>query len=54
MDDKWADLDTDAAASHLRELEDAGVTRVMLQHLEHEDLDRVHWIGTELAPRISS
>lgn len=54
MDDKWANLDTDAAASHLRELEDAGVTRVMLQHLEHEDLDRVHWIGTELAPRISS
>jgi hypothetical protein len=26
------------------------VTRVMLQHLDHEDLDTVEWIGRELAP----
>jgi alkanesulfonate monooxygenase SsuD/methylene tetrahydromethanopterin reductase-like flavin-dependent oxidoreductase (luciferase family) len=54
MDDKWAELDTDAAVEHLSGLEQAGVTRVMLQHLEHEDLDRVHWIGSELAPRIAA
>jgi hypothetical protein len=39
--------------AHLGELEQAGATRVMLQHLEHEDLERVHWIGGELAPRIA-
>jgi hypothetical protein len=42
--------DRAAAADKLRELEEAGVTRVMLQHLDHEDLDTVEWIGKELAP----
>jgi hypothetical protein len=37
-----------AATDQLRELEEAGVTRVMLQHLDHEDLDTVQWIGREL------
>ena len=32
---------------------DAGVARVMLQHLEHRDLDSVAFIGRELAPRLS-
>jgi len=41
---------TEAAVERLRELESAGVTRVMLQHLDHEDLDTVEWIGKELAP----
>jgi hypothetical protein len=40
---------TEASAERMQELEDAGVTRVMLQHLDHEDLDRVEWIGRELA-----
>jgi F420-dependent oxidoreductase-like protein len=50
MDMEWADLGLDDGVSRLRELEAAGVTRVMLQHLEHEDLDKVRWIGRELAP----
>jgi alkanesulfonate monooxygenase SsuD/methylene tetrahydromethanopterin reductase-like flavin-dependent oxidoreductase (luciferase family) len=41
---------TEAAAERLRELESAGVTRVMLQHLDHQDLETVEWIGRELAP----
>jgi alkanesulfonate monooxygenase SsuD/methylene tetrahydromethanopterin reductase-like flavin-dependent oxidoreductase (luciferase family) len=40
----------DAAAERLGELESAGVTRVMVQHLDHEDLETVEWIGRELAP----
>jgi alkanesulfonate monooxygenase SsuD/methylene tetrahydromethanopterin reductase-like flavin-dependent oxidoreductase (luciferase family) len=41
---------TDEAVQRLRELESAGVTRVMLQHLDHQDLETVEWIGRELAP----
>jgi alkanesulfonate monooxygenase SsuD/methylene tetrahydromethanopterin reductase-like flavin-dependent oxidoreductase (luciferase family) len=36
------------AAARLREYEDAGVERVMLQHLDHEDVEMVHALG-ELA-----
>jgi alkanesulfonate monooxygenase SsuD/methylene tetrahydromethanopterin reductase-like flavin-dependent oxidoreductase (luciferase family) len=36
------------AAARLREYEEAGVERVMLQHLDHEDVDMVHALG-ELA-----
>jgi alkanesulfonate monooxygenase SsuD/methylene tetrahydromethanopterin reductase-like flavin-dependent oxidoreductase (luciferase family) len=43
------DYASEASRERLEELADAGVTRVMLQHLEHEDLDRVEWIGRELA-----
>jgi alkanesulfonate monooxygenase SsuD/methylene tetrahydromethanopterin reductase-like flavin-dependent oxidoreductase (luciferase family) len=39
----------------LRELEEAGgVERVMLQHLQHEDLDVVALIGREIAPRLAA
>jgi F420-dependent oxidoreductase-like protein len=37
-------------AAQLREYESAGVSRVMLQHLEHRDTEAVRWIGRELAP----
>jgi alkanesulfonate monooxygenase SsuD/methylene tetrahydromethanopterin reductase-like flavin-dependent oxidoreductase (luciferase family) len=36
----------------LRAYEDAGVTRVMLQHLQHEDLERVELIGREVIPAV--
>jgi F420-dependent oxidoreductase-like protein len=36
------------AASDLREYEAAGVERVMLQHLEHADVDKVARVGREL------
>jgi F420-dependent oxidoreductase-like protein len=40
-------------AAQMRALEDAGVERVMLQHLEHDDLDAVELIGRELIPAVS-
>ena len=40
-------------AERLREYERAGVTRVMLQHLVHEDLDTVELIGRELRPAVA-
>lgn len=40
-------------AEQLRELEDAGVQRVMLQHLQHTDLETIELIGRELIPQIS-
>jgi alkanesulfonate monooxygenase SsuD/methylene tetrahydromethanopterin reductase-like flavin-dependent oxidoreductase (luciferase family) len=40
------------AAERLRDYERAGVERVMLQHLDHQDLDMVELIGRELAPAV--
>jgi hypothetical protein len=39
--------------AQLRELEDAGVDRVMLQHLDHEDLDVVELLGRDVAPAVA-
>jgi alkanesulfonate monooxygenase SsuD/methylene tetrahydromethanopterin reductase-like flavin-dependent oxidoreductase (luciferase family) len=41
------------AVARFRKLESVGVTRVMLQHLQHEDLATVEWIGRELAPALA-
>jgi len=41
------------AAERLRAYEAAGVERVMLQHLDHTDLDMVALIGRELAPSVA-
>jgi F420-dependent oxidoreductase-like protein len=41
------------AAEKLRALEEAGVERVMLQHLLHEDLEMVALIGRELVPAVA-
>jgi alkanesulfonate monooxygenase SsuD/methylene tetrahydromethanopterin reductase-like flavin-dependent oxidoreductase (luciferase family) len=43
----------DQAAEQLRALQVAGVSRVMCQHLAHEDVDFVALLGRELAPRLS-
>ena len=40
-------------AERLAAYEAAGVTRVMLQHLVHEDLEMVEVIGRELAPLVA-
>jgi F420-dependent oxidoreductase-like protein len=37
----------------LKEFEAAGVERVMLQHLQHEDLDAVERVGREVIPAVS-
>jgi F420-dependent oxidoreductase-like protein len=41
------------AAERLRELEQAGAQRVMLQHFLHDDLEAVELIGRELIPLVS-
>jgi F420-dependent oxidoreductase-like protein len=43
----------DQAADRLLELQDAGVDRVMLQHLRHDDLESIELIGRELIPKVS-
>ena len=43
----------DEAAEQLRAYERAGVERVMLQHLDHQDLSMVELIGRELAPAVA-
>ncbi len=43
----------DEAAEQLRAYERAGVERVMLQHLDHRDLEMIALIGTELAPAVA-
>ncbi len=59
--DAWLDAYTqraivgsvDEVAARLREYEQAGCERVMLQHLQHEDLEPVELIGRELAPGVA-
>ncbi len=43
----------DEAVAQLRRFEAAGVDRVMLQHLDHTDLELVELIGRELAPAVA-
>ncbi len=42
------------AVEQLRELEAAGLTRIMGQHLLHRDLDAVALMGREIAPALST
>ena len=42
----------DEAVERLRELEQAGVERVMLQHLLHEDVEMVELLGREVATAV--
>jgi F420-dependent oxidoreductase-like protein len=49
----WVYGTVDQVAERLRELEEAGVSRVMLQHLDHADTDMVAVLG-EVAATMSS
>ena len=49
----WVVGTVDDAIGHLRELQDAGVDRVMLQHLAHDDVDMVELIGREIVPAVA-
>ena len=60
--DSWRDLvdrpellvgTTDEVADRLRELEAAGVTRLMCQHLAHDDLETIETVGRELQPAVA-
>ena len=48
----WIVGTVDQVGEQLAKLRDAGVRRVMCQHLLHEDLEVVALLGTELAPRL--
>jgi alkanesulfonate monooxygenase SsuD/methylene tetrahydromethanopterin reductase-like flavin-dependent oxidoreductase (luciferase family) len=43
----------DEVVERLHEYEEAGVERVMLQHLVHADLEMVELLGREVAPRVA-
>ena len=43
----------DQVAERLRDYERAGVTRVMCQHLVHEDVEMVELLGRELRPAVA-
>jgi alkanesulfonate monooxygenase SsuD/methylene tetrahydromethanopterin reductase-like flavin-dependent oxidoreductase (luciferase family) len=49
----WVVGTVDQAVQRLRDLEGAGVERVMLQHLAHDDLEMVALIGSELVPPLA-
>jgi F420-dependent oxidoreductase-like protein len=49
----WIVGTVEAAAEQLRALAEAGVDRVMCQHLLHDDLDAVALIGEQLAPAVA-
>ena len=51
--DTWVSGTVADAVARLRELADAGVERMMLQHLLHDDLDAVELFGRELVPAVS-
>ncbi len=50
---EWVIGTVGEVVDRLGELEEAGVERVMLQHLCHDDLDMVHLLGSEVAPRVA-
>jgi F420-dependent oxidoreductase-like protein len=52
-DPAWLVGSLDDIAARLRELDAAGVDRVMLQHLRHDDLETVELLGRELIPAVS-
>jgi F420-dependent oxidoreductase-like protein len=49
----WITGTLEQAAEQLNALKEAGVSRVMCQHLLHDDLDAVALIGSELAPQVA-
>jgi alkanesulfonate monooxygenase SsuD/methylene tetrahydromethanopterin reductase-like flavin-dependent oxidoreductase (luciferase family) len=48
----WIVGTVEQAAEQLRERERAGIERVFLQHLDHDDLELVRLLGRELAPAV--
>jgi F420-dependent oxidoreductase-like protein len=51
-DDAWLVGTVDEIAAKLGAFEEAGVERVYLQHLAHDDLDMVALLGAEVAPAV--
>ena len=53
VEPEWIVGTVEQATQRLRDLEGAGVDRVMLQHLAHDDLEMVAVIGREIAPAVA-
>jgi F420-dependent oxidoreductase-like protein len=51
--DEWIVGTLDEVGARLEALRDAGVARVMLQHLLHTDLETVELVGRKLAPAVA-
>ncbi len=51
--DSWIVGTAAAAIERARELEAAGVTRIMAQHLLHRDLDAIALLGSEVIPALA-
>ncbi|HTW12313.1 MAG TPA: LLM class flavin-dependent oxidoreductase, partial [Solirubrobacteraceae bacterium] len=49
----WLIGTVDALAEQIRALAQAGVDRILCQHLPHTDLEMVEILGTELAPLVA-
>ncbi len=49
----WIVGTVEQAAEQLEELKSLGVSRVLCQHLDHEDLDYVELLGRQLAPLLA-
>jgi F420-dependent oxidoreductase-like protein len=53
LPDSWVTGILPDAIEHLRELSEAGVKRIMAQHLLHRDLEAIELIGVEVIPAIA-
>jgi F420-dependent oxidoreductase-like protein len=51
--ESWIVGTVEEAAERLRAFADAGASRVMCQHLLHDDLDGVALLGSQLAPQLA-
>jgi F420-dependent oxidoreductase-like protein len=49
----WIVGSIDEMVAQFKQLEEAGVDGIMLQHLQHDDLEAVELIGRELIPAVS-
>ena len=49
----WVAGTVEQVVSRLRELQDAGVDRVMLQHLVQEDVETIELLGREVVPAVA-
>lgn len=52
--DTWVAGTPEEVVERLRAYEDAGVDRVLLQHLDHRDLELVELLGREVAPAVAA
>jgi F420-dependent oxidoreductase-like protein len=51
-EDAWIVGTVEEAVERLRDLHEAGCTRVMAQHLLHRDIEAIELIGTDVAPLV--